>query len=226
MSNKEIDMHNKIGTINFPLMIKNLLISTFIVSALSGCGGSETPSTPPDVILPPAMTTIEGKVSAQILNGANVTVRGLDDATIATGTTNAEGRFSIDIVASDIANGFSIEASGGMLNENVFEGVFKSIYSATDNSSTANLTITTTLVSELAQLETEGTIIEKRDSVIESLAGIGLFQANEWQSIDLSSIDLETFYNDIERLGFSFVISKLVADLQDAELNVENMHAL
>jgi hypothetical protein len=137
--------------------------------------------------------------------------------------TNTEGRFSLSVAESEIQDGYLIETSGGELGDASFNGVFKAIYGATESKDKVNATITTTLLSELALLDGNGTLIDRRDRGIALLSSIGLFTAQDWNYQDPTDVDLLSLHADIPNDWFSVLISTLVADLQDEELSVDNM---
>jgi hypothetical protein len=104
--------------------------------------------------------------------------------------TNTEGRFSLSVAESEIQDGYLIETSGGELGDASFNGVFKAIYGATESKDKVNATITTTLLSELALLDGNGTLIDRRDRGIALLSSIGLFTAQDWNYQDPTDVDL------------------------------------
>jgi pimeloyl-ACP methyl ester carboxylesterase len=202
-------------------------IFTLIMIFLSACGGgssdSATPDPTPPIIVPPTTITISGQVSDGSLTGASITVRDFENKTLVIGPTDAEGSFSLEVVETDVENGYSIETSGGELGGNAFTGMFKAIYSATENKNAANVTILTTLVSELTLLEDSGTLIERRDGVLQFLSGIGLFATDQWNTKEPTDVEMLALRADISSQGNFQIIDEFISDLQDEELSIENM---
>jgi pimeloyl-ACP methyl ester carboxylesterase len=211
------------------IITTRLFSITLAILTLWGCGGGDSETTPPNSAVPPiisppvAMITVSGQVSEIPLISANVTVRDLENRTLAIGVTDTEGRFSLSVIEADIKNGYLIESSGGELSGAEFKGIFKATYSATDSYNKANATIVTTLISELVLLDGNSTLVERRDNTIALLSNIGLFAASEWNNEEPDGVELFSLHADIANDGFSTVMNSLIADLQDKELNVNNM---
>ena len=169
------------------------------------------------------LISISGVATDDPLAGATVTVRSFDGRVLATTTTGADGQFLVQVPAAEVASGYDLVAAGGMIGTEPFVGTLRAIYSASDDPATANLTLVTTLVAALADQSPGGTVLERRDLVIQTLAEIGVVHANDWHSLNPVNVDMRELHSTVVGLGLATWLEQMVTDLSDSDLSPENM---
>lgn len=159
------------------LLISILFASTLLLSACGGGGGSSNE--------PTSNNTISGIIITDYpISGAQVKILTLSSSEITSTTTDADGKYSVEVASGSIDNGYIVEASGGQLNGENFVGTLRGIYSASDDKTKANATLITSLIAKLAMDDSEisknGTLLTKRDTAIQKLADIGMLKKADW----------------------------------------------
>ncbi len=193
------------------------LVLIIFTSLLVSCGGgSDAESTVGNF-------TISGIAADDPLSGASVVLQDINGTTLTTGTTKADGRFSLLVEDSDIQDGYQLVVTNGQIQDTPFLDELRAIYSVSDDPTAANVTLVTTLVSKLVDMQSEGTLLERRNTIIDTLSDIGLFSADKWNRSELSTIALELLRESTSRQSLAVVVSGLAADLQDNDLSPEYM---
>ena len=163
-------------------------------------------------------STVSGvAIDDPIVNGT-VVATDLNGVEIGRTTTDANGKFSLSLSDSAMANGYKLSISGGKLGTEDFTDVLNAVYSSTDDKSQANITLLTTLVDKLAESET-GTLIEKRDKAIDKLVKSGMIEKDEWSVEKPKSFDLAELQNNVKSKGLTTWLRDMEQDLEDGELS-------
>lgn len=166
------------------------------------------------------MVTLSGVASGYPLAGAAVDVLSTSRELIATTTSNSAGIFTVEVPETQVESGYLLETDGGTVGSSNFVGKLSAIYAASDDKSKANVTLVTTLVTELIELESAGTLLEKRSVVLQRLSGIGIFEPEEWNSEDIADVSYDALRGDVIDFGLDTVIESLTADMR---INIEKI---
>jgi VWFA-related protein len=154
---------------------------------------------------------------------AGVSILNIDGAQVGSATTDAEGRFATEVTASELDEGYLVRVSGGEIGGLALVGDLHAIYGPGESYDSANVTIVTTLIAELAERENTGTLTERRNAVIELLSDIGLFLTDEWNLGEPADVNVDALRADVAVYGVTPVIEALIADLEDDELDAPSM---
>lgn len=164
---------------------------------------------------------ISGKAIDEPVAGGNVVIQDLNGNPLGSGTTDADGGFSVEVSEAALAGGYRILVSGGQSGGEAFEGELAALYSAAEPRNTANATLLTTLVAEFAKTQSAGTPLANRDAAIGRLVDIGMIlQPGEWSSLAPPSVDLSALRNAAHGSdGLAGWLARMLADLGDGDVS-------
>lgn len=194
----------------------------FVAISIAGCG-SDSSSDISNSRPPAATLTISGVVADGLVSGASVAILSLDGKQVGSARADTEGRFTSSVAESELEAGYLIRASGGHVGDSALVGELKAIYGPSERYDTANVTLVTTLVSELAELKDTGTLLNRRTAVVRQLSDIGLFLEDEWNLGEPTNVDMIALLGDALDGGVAPLVNALIADLQDGDLEPGSM---
>ena len=186
-------------------------------SSDSGSGGSSDNGDGPNLT-----TTISGTAYDDPISGATISLFNANgDRLLASGTSNADGTFTITVESDKIQAGFKLKATGGSIGgENFTEELWALYYPGTDGQN-ANITFLTTILHFLAQRIGGGNILADQTAVIDQLTTMGLINGSDWHLLSPASVDLEQLRLQIQNTGLAIYLEQLNADLEDGELSLK-----
>ncbi len=222
-------------------LIKWLLVSVIVVMMTAcggGSGGDDVNSNPAGVISggasdgdeggnnnPPVMKTISGVVVDDPIIGATVKVLSLSSEELQVTTTDNNGSYSMQVKADDISAGFMLEATGGTMNGEDFNGTFRAIYGVGEDLAQANVTLITALVAKMTMEDngTSGTLVEKRDAMLQKLSNIGMVKSDDWFKTEPSLVHMEHLRDLVGELGLEGWLNGISDDIIDSQLTIRHI---
>ena len=172
---------------------------------------------------PLVMKTISGVIVDDPIVGATVKILSFSSDELQVTTTDDNGSYSMQVNADDISAGFMLEASGGMMNGEDFNGTLRAIYGADEDLEKANVTLITALVAKLAMEDngTSGTLIEKRNAVLHKLSNIGMVKSDDWFKIEPSLVHMEHLRDLVGELDLDGWLNGISDDIVDSQLTIK-----
>jgi hypothetical protein len=189
-----------------------------MAAGLAGCGGggggSQAGPLPPD-----SEVTISGLAGNDPVTNGAVRLESLNGTLLGQSSTDSEGSFSIQTTEGGIANGYSLIVTGGQVRDRSFLGEMRATYAGTEDRDTANVTLLTTLVNRMAELEASGVPLQRRDVAIQRITDLGAIEPGDWNAIEPSGMELERFWVAIAERGLDDVLDVLASQLRTGEFN-------
>lgn len=205
---------------SFLFLIFFLLFAPIFLTACGGGGGGATST-------PSVQTTISGTAFDAAIVGGTVTVKDLSGKVLGTATSDADGKFTLNVAEDSLKNGYTVSITGGTMDGAAFTGTLTATYSNTDAKDAANLTPLTSLIDQLAVGLPGNTLLEKRAAAIQQLATLGLLQTTDWNLLTSDHFDLQALALRIQDAGgIQAWLDLIKTDLADGELSVTESRSL
>ncbi|SEA99161.1 Fibronectin type III domain-containing protein [Thiothrix caldifontis] len=171
--------------------------------------------------------SISGTAFDAAIVGGTVTLKDMNGKVLGTTTTDANGKFTIQVAADSVKNGYVLSVTGGTMDGVAFTGVLTATYSVTDAKDAANLTVVTTLIDAVAADMAGVTQLEKRNAAIKKLANIGMLKADNWNQLTSDYFELQALAWRIQDAGgVQAWLALIKTDLADGELSLAESRSM
>ncbi len=171
-------------------------------------------------------TTLSGTAFNGAMAGGTVTLKDFSGAVLGTTSSDADGKFTLNVAENSLNNGYTVSITSGMKDGGAFTGTLTATYSSTDAKDAANLTVLTSLIDMLA-VDLPGNTLEKRDAAIQKLATLGMLQITDWNLLTSDYFDLQALVLRVQDAGgVQAWLDRINTDIEDGELSLAESSTL
>jgi hypothetical protein len=172
-----------------------VLLVGFLVLALAACSGSGGSGG--------EMATVSGRAVDDPVAGADVSVLDISGTVLATGTTDSDGYYAVEVARADIADGFEVLVSGGTVNGEPFAGRLRSFYDSPDAAGGANVTLVTSAAAALGSADPAADPMAGFFEAVALMERIGMVRADEWAETEPGYVDLAALRSRVREMGLT-----------------------
>jgi pimeloyl-ACP methyl ester carboxylesterase len=156
---------------------------------------------------------VSGVIADDPVTNAHVEIQSLTSEILGSATTDSNGRYSVSIATASLGSGYQVVATGGEVGGNAFSGELRAVYSQADNTASANATLVTTVICMLADRETSGDLVARRNVVLDRLAGNYVLKKSDWNAVTPTNVSLDVLRTEVIGEGLNNALAALADQL-------------